>query len=42
MLKSDPSSLPNKVLEAEGPHLILAMETNSGKESRGMMTYYSN
>ena len=38
MLKPDPSTLPNKVLEAEGPLLILGMETNSGRQSRGMMT----
>ena len=42
MLKPDPSTLPNKVLEAEGPPLILAKETNSGKQSYGMLTKYSN
>ena len=40
MHKTDPSGLPNKVLETEAPHLILAMETNSGKPSRGMKTYW--
>ena len=38
MLKPDPSTLPNKVLEADGPPLILSMETNSGRQSCGMLT----
>ena len=42
MLKLDPSTLPNKVLEADGPPLILGIETNSGRQSRGMMTQYFN
>ena len=42
MLKPDPTTLLNKVLEAEGPPLILAMETNSGRQSCGMLTKYSN